>query len=204
MTQPIPIYLAVEDVLSEAVVLKLVQASNRPYHISTVYNQGGYGYIKRTIKGFNNAAKGAPFFVLTDLDSADCPPELIEAWIDVPIHANLMFRVAVKEVEAWLLADPATLSNFLSVNPNLVPSAVEAIADPKAALIDLARRSSRKEIREDIVPPTNSARKVGPNYNARLVAYVSSSWNPNVASQNSRSLLKALNRLQSFTPTWQS
>ena len=81
MTQPIPILLAVEDDLSEAVLRKILTQSNRPYAVGTCYNHGGYGYIRKLIQGLNNAARGTPFLVLTDLDRVQCPPELITAWL---------------------------------------------------------------------------------------------------------------------------
>lgn len=114
MTTPIPIQLAVEDDLSEAVLRKILSTSGRPYAVGTCYLGRGFGYLRKTIHGFNNAAKGTPYLVLTDLDQAECPPNLIGAWLQVPIHANLVFRVAVREVEAWLLADRAGLARFLA------------------------------------------------------------------------------------------
>jgi len=64
----IPIQLAVEDELSEKVLRRLLTDSDRPFHVSSVINRGGYGYLKSKIDGFNKSAKGLPFLVLTDLD----------------------------------------------------------------------------------------------------------------------------------------
>jgi len=61
MTNPIPINLAFEDALTESLALKILRTIPIDYATKTVYNRGGYGYLKRTIDGFNNAAKGAPF-----------------------------------------------------------------------------------------------------------------------------------------------
>ena len=131
MTTPIPIQLAVEDDLSEAVLRKILSTSSRPYAVGTCYLGRGFGYLRKTIHGFNNAAKGTPFLVLTDLDQAECPPELIRTWLQAPIHSNLLFRVAVREVEAWLLADQAGLARFLGIRRALVPQSVDAIPDPR-------------------------------------------------------------------------
>jgi hypothetical protein len=65
---PIPVNLAVEDALSEAALRRILQVVNREYAIGFVYNQGGFGYLKRITPGLNNAAKGTPFLLLTDLD----------------------------------------------------------------------------------------------------------------------------------------
>ena len=118
--QIISIHIAVEDVLSEAVVRKLLSESSINYYIGSCYGKIGFGYLKNKINGFNNAAKGNPFFVLTDLDTSfNCPPELIANWITGDKNPNLIFRVAVKEVESWLLADGKNFSSFLKVNQKL-------------------------------------------------------------------------------------
>src|SRR2546429_1384171 len=102
MTPPIPLNLAVEDSLTESLLTKILQTIPVKYATRTVYNRGGYGYLKRTINGFNNAAKGIPFLVGTDLDTYECPAALIGAWLQTPKHHNLLVRVAVREAEAWV------------------------------------------------------------------------------------------------------
>lgn len=101
---PIPVNLAVEDELSE-VVLRRLLADARCYAVGTVYGRRGNGYLRKTIVGWNRAARGCPFIVLTDLDNTRCAPSLIAEWLTVPKHPNLLFRIAVREVEAWLLSD---------------------------------------------------------------------------------------------------
>ena len=132
--ESIPINLAVEDPLSEAVLRAILRQSNRPYAVGTCYCQGGYGYLKKTIRRFNNAAKGTPFLVLTDLDKADCPPGLIQAWLPDPKHPNLLFRIAVREVEAWILAHREAFALFAGVQQELIPQDVDALDDPKRSL----------------------------------------------------------------------
>ncbi len=202
MTAPIPIQLAVEDDLSEAILRKILSNSKRPFAIGTCYVGRGFGYLRRTIRGFNNAAKGTPFLVLTDLDRIECPPELIATWLPEPPHPNLLFRVAVKEVEAWLLADQAGLASFLSIKRALVPGDADAIEDPKAQLMDLAKRSSRRDLRADIVPPSGSTRRIGPNYNGRLISFVQGHWDISVAKRYSPSLMRTVEAVSQFVPTW--
>ena len=100
MREPIPIHLAVEDELSEAVLREILKQSGRPFVVGAVYRRGGFGYLRANVRGFNNGAKGIPFFLLTDLDKNECAPMLIQEWLTVPLHPNLIFRVAVREVEA--------------------------------------------------------------------------------------------------------
>lgn len=194
------INLVFEDVLSEMVLRKLLCCSAIDYLIGQTLPAGGYGWIKKKIKGLNAAAKGMPYLVLTDLDTHECAPVLIREWLDVPRHPNLLFRIAVREVEAWLLGCRETFAAFLGVPGNRIPPDVDEIQDPKRFLIDLARRSRRREIRRDIVPQDGSTAKVGPNYNGRLISFVEGSWDPTVAKEHSLSLKKAMEALDVFEP----
>lgn len=202
MINPIPLSLAFEDALTESLALKILRTIPTEYATQTIYNRGGNGYLKRTIDGFNNAAKGTPFFVGTDLDRYECPSALIDDWLTHPQHHNLLIRVAVREVEAWVLADRDGFANFIGIKVAKVPDDVEALPNPKEALIQLVRGSRKKQVREDICPPHNSTRKIGPNYNARLGSFVTESWNPANARLNSRSLDRAIDRLITFRPQW--
>ena len=93
----IPINLAVEDALSEAVLQEILKQSQQCFAVGCCYRKGGNVYLKKILPGLNNAAKGMPHFVLTDLDQADCPLAIISEWLTQPKHPNLLFRVAVRE-----------------------------------------------------------------------------------------------------------
>lgn len=201
MTTPIPLNLAVEDVITEALFAKILESTNR-YAIRTIYNRGGNGYLKQNVNGFNNAAKGTPFLIGTDLDTYDCAPDLINDWLDRPRHHNLLIRVAVREAESWILADTENLSQFLRVRSGLIPNDVESLPDPKQTLIEIARRSRSRDIREDICPPAGSTRKVGPNYNARFASFVTQGWSLEAARQRCPSLARATDSLAGFNPLW--
>lgn len=198
MKTPISINIAAEDALSEAVVRKIVSSSGRHFLIGASFVRGGYGYLKNKIGGFNNAAKASPFFVLTDLDQAECAPILMESWLPGPQHPNLLFRVAVKEVESWLMADRQSFSAYLKIDVRRVPHNPDSVDDPKRLLLDLTRTSPRKDIRRDILPPDGSPRRFGPNYNARLIAFVFDHWDPERAQTNSESLQRTVRRIRNF------
>lgn len=117
----IPINLAVEDDLSEVVLKEILKQSQRPFSVGMCLKRQGYGYLKKNISGINHAAKGSPYLVLTDLDKNSCPLALIEEWLSQPKHPNLIFRVAVIEVEAWLLAHREAFAQFLGIPANLIP-----------------------------------------------------------------------------------
>jgi hypothetical protein len=72
---PIPLNLATEDELSEVALLRLLDRLGR-FAVGAAYRRGGFGYLRRTILGWNQAAKGIPFLVLADLDKHECPASL--------------------------------------------------------------------------------------------------------------------------------
>jgi len=190
MSGALVIPAAVEGVLDEVVVQKLiVEAGGSP---GTVYGKNGKAFLRQRIQGFNNAAKAWPWLVLVDLDNeAECAPPLCAQW--VPVFAPyLCFRVAVRKVEAWLLADADSLASFLSVGRNSIPTNPEQLYDPKMTMVNLARRSRRLAIRRDMVPREGSGRSVGPAYTSRLIEFVQTSWRPKTAIGKAESLRRAI------------
>jgi len=200
----IAINLIFEDNLSGSVLRKLVANSRQDYLIGLSYYSRGFGWIKKRINGFNNAAKGMPYLVLTDLDRCECPPVLIRDWLTGAKHRNLIFRVAVRQVESWLLGCREDFSQYLGVKTGLIPSNVDEISDAKRFVINLARRSRRRQLRLDIVPEEGSTAKVGPGYNVRLIYFVENLWDPDIAKHHSLSLLKTIEALDDFEPIFES
>ena len=76
--------------------------------------------------------------VLTDLDMGECAPTLLNEWLLVPTHHNPLFRVAVREVESWVLADRDRFAKFIGIRKTLVPVNADAIDDPKRCRTCLA------------------------------------------------------------------
>jgi hypothetical protein len=198
----IPVNLAIEDELSEAVLRRLLNNTDKGYAVGVAYGRTGFGYLRKTIPGWNRAARGRPFVVLTDLDSHDCAPVLIRDWLREPQHPNPVLRVAVREVEAWLLADRTNLARYLGVPERQMPSEPDSLLDPKGFLISLAARSRSKVIKTRIAPRTGSTAKQGPDYNAALSKFVRSAWDIERASSCSASLARSVAALAAFTPDW--
>jgi hypothetical protein len=194
MTGLVVVSAAVEGIVDEAAVRKLIfHAGGRP---GTVYGKSGKAFLRRQIHGYNNAARHLPWMVLVDLDSdAQCAPPLCEEWVPDPA-LYLCFRVAVREVEAWLMADADSLAGFLSVARSRIPADPEQLQNPKTELVNLARNSRRREIREDMVPRERSGRQVGPAYASRLMEYVETRWRPDLAAQRAESLRRAIDCLR--------
>lgn len=190
MTGPVVIASAVEGDLDEAVARRLIlRAGGQP---GPVYGKAGKAALRAKINAFNHAARRAPWFVLVDLDrDSDCVPPVRAEWLPAP-SARLCFRFAVRQVEAWLIADSRSIESFLSVPRGAVPDDPEALENPKLAMVSLARRSRRRDIRTDMLPRVAGGRLVGPAYTSRLIEYVESKWRPEAAAARSDSLRRAI------------
>jgi hypothetical protein len=191
--------LIFEDDLSEAVMSKMLKQFPGKYEIAQTYNGNGFGYLKTNIKGFNQASIVNPHFMLTDLDNYDCPVALREDWINFDVNPNFIFRIAIREVESWVLADREGMSQFFNVSLVNFPTNPDLENDPKNTLIQLAKRSNKRDIKEDIVPINQNA-KIGPNYNGCLSDFVFRLWNIDNAANHSASLKRTYEKLRDFNP----
>jgi hypothetical protein len=200
MTDNIFITLAVEDPLSEAVLRTILRQSGRPYHVQSCIGLSGFGYLRKNIRELNHAARKLPILVLTDLDRAECAPILRREWLNVSPHQNLMFRVAVREVESWIMAHRTEFAAFLGIRTDLIPTNPDGLNDPKRTLLDLTAKSRKRELREAMIPAPKSTAKVGPDYNGRLGEFVIMNWDVREAAKNSLSIRKALRAITSFDP----
>lgn len=201
---PVPINLATEDELSECVARRILAHEPGRFQVGYAYRRGGFGYLKRNVQGWNNAAPSIPFLVLTDLDTSYAYPcLLITDWLSsARQHPNLLFRVAVREVEAWLLADHTAFAAYLGIAARQIPSEPDLLADPKAALVELARCTRRRDLRARLAPKSGSTARQGPDYNGCLCEFVNAAWEPERASGRSSSLRRTLDRLHHFKPQW--
>ena len=193
---PPRVSVAVEGQVDVAVINRLCAASG--VEISPIYNTHGVANLDRRLNGYNNAARLQPWLILRDLDQAECAPVLCRQLLPVPAE-HLCLRIAVREVEAWLLADREGIAGFLSVSPANIPAAPEDLGDPKSLLIEVAGRSRRRDIRKDFVPRPESGRRVRPGYVAMMTEFVNERWNPELARARSASLDRTMHRLERFS-----
>lgn len=194
MAGGIVVSAAVEGIVDEAVVRRLIAHGGAT--IGAVYGRQGKSFLRQRIAGYNNDAQRVPWIVLVDLDrESECAAVLRNAWLPQPAP-HLCFRVAVREVEAWLLADAECLANFLGVARSKLPPDPERLDDPKATMVNLARASRRRDIREDMVPRLGSGREVGQAYSSRLIEFASAHWRPEVAAGRADSLKRAMQCLK--------
>ena len=193
--------LAVEGLLDEKVLRRLIErvAASR-FEISACYIKRGRDDLKRGMVHFNQAAKFHPFIILADLERDVCAPSLIKTWLPKGAHSNLSLRIAVRKVESWLLADRYACADFLGVPLNRLPQRADDDEDPKLTIVNLARRSRNRLIRESLVPAEGSTSLVGKNYVGELTQFVLNDWNPTRAETYSDSLARAIRALSNFSP----
>lgn len=195
-SRPSVLSAAVEGAVDEAVAARLVEHLGGS--LGTVYGKHGKAKLRKSISGFNQAASHGRWFVLVDLNGDErCAPVMRRQWL--PLSAPFMcFRVAVREVESWLLADRERLARFLGVNRSLIPPYPESLSDPKATLVKAAANSRSRAMREDMAPRQGSGRPVGPAYSSRLIDFVrnlETGWRPEVAAMRADSLARCMDRL---------
>lgn len=190
------IAIASEDELSEAVARRLVSELTGPWYITHALRRGGFGYLRSRMDSWRQMARHQVVLVLTDLDQAACPVALLEDWGGQrPLPQNLLLRIAVREVEAWALADHEAVRRL--VGPKCVlPPRPDELPDPKQTFLRLSKVAP-KGVREDLLRIGEGARLAqGLGYNARLVPWVALDWNPQRAAERSPSLARTRRRLR--------
>ena len=188
------IVLATEDLLSEEIGLRL--AAEVDLKVGQKLRKGGNGYLKTRIKNFCEISRHMPVFVLADLDREVCPVRMLQSWFRIHRPTpNLVLRIAVTEIESWLLADHRAVSALLKSQLGAIPREPDSLTDPKATLIRLARRAP-KQVRNDLVPSAGSIASQGLGYNQRLSELVRTTWEPDRAANRSPSLRRAREALR--------
>ena len=196
-------YIATEDRLSETVAARLIAETG---HVvagripKDRRKHAGFGYLKSRLPDFIASCQGGVnFLLLTDLDIRPCPPDLLRDWLgDATKPESLLLRIAVREVEAWVLADRVQFANWLGVAEITVPQNPEASLDPKADLLRLAARSKHRNLRDGLLPKKGASSKVGLEYNDLLCEFVVDQWRIEEASRLAPSLGRAIHRLREF------
>ncbi|MFQ5630810.1 MAG: hypothetical protein ACE5I1_18720 [bacterium] len=190
------INLVIEDEVQLNILKRVLAYSNQPFVINSTLGLRGNDYIKRNLHAFNHAARFIPCLVLTDLDRTECAPLLVREWINFKRNPNLIFRIAVREAESWLLADRNNFASFLGVSHAKMERNTESIDNPKEYIVRIARKSRKRRIREALVPFGTAT--VGPNYNFALTEFILNKWKIEKAIENSQSLSRAIKSLNNF------
>jgi hypothetical protein len=199
-------YAWVEDAPSAAVARRLVQHRNESAPVELRFVDGfpdiagGYGDIKHKCGSFLKMANaGIHVFAITDLDAAPCASGLVLDWFSpagLPLPEKLYFRVAVREIEAWLLADLDAFASYLGIPAANFSSVPESLPDPKQHLLNVIRQKSTKSIHREMLPRRNM--RIGPAYNEVLTKFVQTKWSPARAAAHAPSLSRAIHALEKF------
>lgn len=183
-----PVSLVVEGATDAVVARLLLAEAHLP--AGPVYVQGGKGKLDQRLAWYNDAARFSCWLVLRDLDhDGSCAPELRQRLLPAPA-VHMRFHVPVRAIEAWLLADADAICDVLSVRRARVPQDPDSLEDPKGHLLDLARQSRRRAIREAMLPAAGRSARVGPGYAATLIELAENRWRPDVAAAHSASLAR--------------
>lgn len=196
----------VEDAPSAAVARKLVATRNAQSDHRLVFRDGfpavtgGYGAIKNKCQAFLKMARaGNHTFILTDLDAADCPCSLIRDWFGlaqddpVDLPTQCVFRVAVREVESWIIADHAAWAEHIGIPAQNFSTEPDDLDDPKQHLLSVIRKKGRTKLHREMLPEGSA--HIGPMYNEVLCDFVENSWGPERAAKRSPSLERAVRAL---------
>ena len=191
----IPIALATEDELSQAIALRLISELKRPHRVIHKLGLKGNGYLRIKMDSWCQMAEHQVMMVLTDLDRANCIVDFREQWLaDRPLPASLVFRIAVREVESWVLADHQAMRELVGKN-GVLPPQPDVLPDPKQALLGLGK-TAPKRVRDDLIKTIDGQLRQGVGYNARLTHWINTAWSPERAAERSPSLARARTRLR--------
>jgi len=188
------IALATEDPLSEAIGLRLLGALPVPLKPNLLLRKGGSGYLRSHMDSWRQISQRQIVLILTDLDRVTCPLALLANWHGYAVPpANLLLRIAVREVESWVLADHVAMRKLIGTKGTLPPKP-DDLSDPKQHFLQLAKLAPSR-VRQELVKDSGAVASQGIGYNTCLTAWVQSVWSPERASARSPSLARTCKRL---------
>ncbi|MGH9798836.1 MAG: hypothetical protein ACRD82_00585 [Blastocatellia bacterium] len=195
--------VVVEGSLEVPAVRKILGTLKLPVEDIRIINKGGCSKFWQDAPKYNQAAASVgPILGITDLDQHPCPSGLIKKYLKRGKHPQFILRIAKRELESWLLADSESLAKFFDISADLFPPNPDNESDPKRTLVNLARRSTRTSLREDIVPDRYSKATVGKGYTPRISEFIELKWHPLKAQNKSESLRRAIAAIRKATTTF--
>jgi hypothetical protein len=192
--------LVAEDKLTQAILRKCVAHYLPNHQVVRSDVEGGRGNVQRKLKAYAALARTLPVVVCVDLDSDECPPSLLKSWEPHFSRAPaLLLRIAVREVESWVLADRKRFAQFIDAQSDDITNNPDSLDDPKRYLLELTRATAKPELKNDLLPRNfNKHPRIGPAYNLRMCEFVQKKWRPHVAAERSESLARAVAAMTSI------
>lgn len=188
------VHILVEGFVDEALALRLLQTCQ--HEAGVTYGKKGWTYIQQKAQAFDKTCVTSGLLTLVDFmdTGAACPPSVVTQWLPHQSHLHV-FRVVVREIESWILADRTGIAKFLGVPLAKIPHDPESLSDPKQVLINLARGSRQRAVRDALVPPEGYSSSEGPLYSSEIARFISRTWDAQKARELSGSLDKCIERL---------
>ncbi|MBM3404985.1 MAG: hypothetical protein FJY10_08870 [Bacteroidetes bacterium] len=195
-----------EDLVTQTIIERLIRQYRQDLKVRNFLPARG-GQIKNLAPMYNKL--GHPIILLTDLDTYECPPELISDWFgEDDLNKHFLFRIAYGEAESWLMADREGFAKWSSVNVDLIPhskiidrrkmiSELEFPYKPSLYMMrEIIPHSINKEFLENLMPKEGA--KKGPAYNSTMIPFVKQDWNIENAAQHSTSLCRTIEKLKQY------
>jgi hypothetical protein len=194
------IRVIVEGDTDEPFARHLVKAAG--HDVTAVIPMRGHGEIDKNVGRWSRPSNVRPMLILRDLDpdlGKGCAPALVRHLVGSGPHAPMtVFRIAERELEAWMLADRDALANYLDVDVAAFPLSPDDEEDPKRTLVNICRQSASRRIRDGMVPSQDSGRTVGRQFTGFVLGFGRAHWDPQRARRRSSSLERAMLALENL------
>jgi hypothetical protein len=191
------ILLVGEDQLCCALGERLIQHCLPDWSLALPpINKRGRSHLVAALPRYIEQARLQPVLCIADTDS-DCVRDLRSKWLPRTPTDHFMLRLAETEAESWALADASAFADAFAVPRTKVPNNPDGLSDPKMTVLTLARRSKRRQIRQEVVSAFDQ-NKPGTGYNEHLCSFVRLRWRPSEAVKQSKSLQRAAASLRAI------
>lgn len=180
--------VVVEGPSDEGAARRIVEASG--HVVTDLRAVGGKTKLDPKILNYARAARVEPWVVFRDSDN-ECPVQLRDRLLNTVAATNQRFqlRIAHTMTEAWLMADPASFSQYFKVSRGKIPLSPESVPHAKQTLLALCLASRSRTIREEVAHDETTA---GPLFTEHINEFARMHWDVGVAATNSPSLRRAL------------
>lgn len=148
-------------------------------------------------------SNAAPVICVFDSDN-DCVIEILNRYArDGWKKQHLAINIAIDEGETWLMADRQSFSDYFGIRLSLIPDIKKNSQELSESipyktslyfLQQMVPYSRKKRVLENL--SCERPGKKPPTYNALWADFIENHWNMEIASHNSESLLRAINRVQ--------
>ena len=163
--------------------------------------QSGVGKqsLDKRLLGLNaGVVFGNAVLVLRDLDQdAPCAGALVSKLIPNK-HSRMLFRICVREVEVWLLADTSAYAEFAGISAGKIPKDLEGMPDPKGTILGWAESGQARNLKRHIEDARSKGVPDWRSLGAWHADFAQDFWNPKRAATSGKapSLSRAMMRLR--------